>query len=203
MIQIIGNVLKRVRRTVELNRYDDFTIAEYLRKQGAEIGEDCRIEVRGLGTEPFLIRIGNHCTIGPDVWFLTHDGGTWLFTEEIPGLQKFGTIEILDNCFIGARVMLLPNVRVGPNAIVGAGSVVTKDVAPDSVVAGNPARIVSSLDEYRQKVLETWRVQEPKGYFASVGHGARPKPRDIHATKLRDRDLLREHLTRVLWAKKS
>ncbi len=201
MIQIIGKLFGRVRRSIELNRYDDFTIAEYLRKQGAQIGEHCRIEVRNLGAEPFLVRIGNHCTIAPEVGFLTHDGGTWVFTEEIPAVQKFGTIEILDNCFIGSGVMLLPNVRVGPNAVVGAGSVVTKDVPADCVVAGNPARVITSLDKYREKVLETWRKQEPDGYFADVKDGRKVAPHGIHERKLRDRDLLRDHLTRVLWAK--
>ena len=47
----------------------------------------------------------------------------------------------------------MPNVTIGPNVVVGACSVVTKDVPPDTVVAGNPARVVCTLDEYEKKCV--------------------------------------------------
>src|SRR5574341_1409761 len=132
MATIIGSVIRKIKKSIELNRYNDFTIAEYFRKQGAVVGENCRLEIRNLGADPYLIKIGNHCTIAPGAVFICHDGATWLFTEEFPSLQKFGTIEIMDNCFIGLHATILGNVRIGPNAIVGACAVVTKDVPPNS-----------------------------------------------------------------------
>ena len=51
---------------------------------------------------------------------------------------------IEENCFIGARAIIMPGIRVGHNSIVGAGAVVTKDVPPCSIVAGNPAKIMRS-----------------------------------------------------------
>lgn len=54
-------------------------------------------------------------------------------------------IEIFDNCFIGGHSILIGNLRIGPNAIVARGSVVTKDVNPGEIVAGNPAKVVGNF----------------------------------------------------------
>jgi acetyltransferase-like isoleucine patch superfamily enzyme len=58
-----------------------------------------------------------------------------------------GSVTICDDAWIGAGAILLPNVTVGEQAIVAAGAIVTKDVPPRTVVAGNPARVLRSLDE--------------------------------------------------------
>ncbi len=197
--RLIKAVFTKVARSIELARYDDFNIAEFFRKQGAQIGENNRIEVRHLSQEPFLIRIGNHCTIGPSVVFLNHDGGVWLFSEEDPSLQKFGTIEILDNCFIGLGVIILGNVTIGPNSIVGAGSIVSKNVPPNMVVAGIPARVICSVDEYKEKVIRQWKTLKPPGYFQGLGKGVKLSPREIQRLKSRDHLLLKEHLIKTLW----
>ncbi len=123
-----------------------------LRRMGVQIGERCRIYTTRFGGEPWLIRIGNHVCISNDVTFVNHNLN-WPFQDKYESLTSFGTIEILDNCQIGVNVTLLPNIRIGPNAIVGAGSVVTKDVPPNTVVAGNPARPICTLEEYEQKCL--------------------------------------------------
>lgn len=59
-----------------------------------------------------------------------------------------GTIEIFDNVFIGAHSVIMSNIKVGPNVIIAAGSVVTKDVPANSIVGGNPARIIGTFDRY-------------------------------------------------------
>ena len=173
MLHPLINIFRRLTNRYRLASYNDFTIAAYFRDQGARIGDDCRILVRTLGAEPFLVRIGNHCTIAGDVVFACHDGATWVFTEELPSLQSFGTIEVLDNCFIGYGAILLPGIRIGPNAIVGAGAVVTKDVPPNTVVAGCPAKPLCSLETYKQKIIATWNEQRPDGYFADLKDGVR------------------------------
>ena len=71
--------------------------------------------------------------------------------------EEVGCIEIMDNVFIGTNVTILNNVRIGPNAIVAAGAVVTKDVPENSVVGGVPARYICSFDEW----LEKRKVQYP------------------------------------------
>ncbi len=195
--EIIGcaiNILGRLHERVRLNMYDDFTIANYFRKSGAQIGLDNRIEIRSLGTEPYLVSIGNHCTIAPDVKVLTHDGGTWLFTNEVPSLQKFGKIEILDNCFIGVGAIIMPNVTIGPNSIVAAGAVVTKSVPANSIVAGNPAKVIESIDIYKEKAIRNWKNQMPDNYFKNLQSNVVYSAQDIHKEKLKNLNLLREHL---------
>lgn len=196
MFRLIRNIVRRFR----LLRYNDFTIAEYFRLQGAKIGNNCRIFIRSLGSEPFLVRIGDHCTIAPNVAFVTHDGGAWVFTEEIPSLQKFGTIEILDNCFIGYGAIIMLNVQIGPNAIVAAGAVVTKSVPANTIVGGCPARpLLCTLDQYKQKAIQNWANQRPQGYLADFKDGVRYDPGIIQAGKSRDFGLLRSHLVKLLW----
>lgn len=184
----------KIKRSYILSRYNDFTIAEYFREQGARIGEDNRLEIRDIGQEPYLLEIGNHCTIAPNVTFLRHDGGVWLFTEEDPSLQKFGPVVIKDNCFIGLGAIIMGNVTVGPDSVVGAGAVVTKDVAPGTVVGGNPARPLCTVAEYKEKVVKAWTEQKPPGYFSGVRPGSRYTPAHIQHLKERDASLLRAHL---------
>ncbi|MEU2429707.1 acyltransferase [Streptomyces sp. NPDC007861] len=91
----------------------------------------------GLGT----VSLGSHVAMGPDCLFITGDhpvpkaGGR--FSDHAP---VHSDIVVEDDVFIGARVTILPGVTIGRGAAVGACSVVTKDVPPEAVVAGNPAR---------------------------------------------------------------
>lgn len=199
---MISGLIGALRRRLEMRRYDDFTIAAYFRAQGAIVGEDCRILIRDLGPEPYLIRIGRHCTISTNVTFVTHDGGTWVFTEEHPSLQHFGPIHILDNCFIGTGATLMPGITVGPNAIVGAGAVVTRNVPANSVFAGVPAKHVSDLETYRLKCLRSWEAQRPHGYLVHLDDGTIHPPTAIHAAKLAQASLLRNHLERLFSQKR-
>lgn len=127
-----------------------------LKKQGLKIADDCRlITMPNFGSEPYLISIGKHVTISSEVLFLTHDGGTWVFREQEPykNVIKFGKIEISDNCFIGARATIMPGVTIGKNSVVGACSLVTKDIPANSVYAGVPAKYICSTEEYAKKCL--------------------------------------------------
>lgn len=96
----------------------------------------------------FLISIGNGCTICPNVRLIAHDAST----KKHLGYTKIGRIDIRENCFIGDSVIVLPNVTIGPDAVVGAGSVVTRDIPPGSVAAGNPAKVLGSLRDYLKKI---------------------------------------------------
>lgn len=194
VISMLKKIIKRIGKARELNKYTDFTIAKYFREQGAKIGENNRIEVRSLGAEPYLVRIGDHCTIAPGVKFVNHDGATWLFTDEVPSLQKFGTIEIMDNCFIGLGSILMGNIKIGPNSIVAAGAVVTKDVPEGTIVGGNPAKFICSIDEYKQKVISNWEKQKPQDYLSDLINHKAYSPEEIQRMKFRDLDILEKHL---------
>lgn len=156
-------------QSYEKRKYDPSTTAELLRKGGAQIGIGCQIIPKEIGAEPYLVKIGNHVTIASDVTFITHDGGTWLFRNEVPDLQVFGPIVIEDNCVIGQGAMLFPNIRIGPNSIVAAGSVVITDVPPSTIVMGVPARPFGSVEKYKEKCLERWQRQRPEGIVIEEG----------------------------------
>jgi acetyltransferase-like isoleucine patch superfamily enzyme len=174
-------------------KYNGWTIAEYFRKQGARIGENCFIQVRFLSTEPYLINIGNNVWIAPNVVFHTHEGGTWICSEEGTEIEVFGKIVIEDKCMIGACAHLLPNIRIGRNSIVGAGSVVITDVPPDSIVMGVPARVIGSSEKFKAKCIERWKEQKPPDYKGSE------QGKDAWAYKgYKDsRQILRQHLERL------
>ena len=65
-----------------------------------------------------------------------------------------GDIVVNDNVFIGAKAIIKYGITLGPNAVVAMGSVVTKDVAPNTVVGGNPARKICTYEEYALKTAE-------------------------------------------------
>lgn len=98
------------------------------------------------------INIGANCLIGADCLIVDNDfhagprfnphGDDYLFS-----LSSSMPVSIGDNCFLGARAIILKGVTLGHNCIIGAGSVVTKSFPPHSIVAGNPASLIGRLRE--------------------------------------------------------
>ncbi len=167
--KVLRSAWRKLARAYDLRKYSPATRAVYLRAQGAQVGEDCYIVPTSLGTEPYLVRIGNHVAIASGVQFITHDGACWLFRNEVPDLQVFGPIVIEDNVIIGQNAMLFPNVHIGSNSVIGAGSVVITDVPPNSIMFGVPARPFGALEKYREKCLERWRAQRPADVVIEPG----------------------------------
>jgi acetyltransferase-like isoleucine patch superfamily enzyme len=162
-MRIIMRMLKylfvKLKEINEEYKYNPSTIAEKFRNQGAKIGENCSIQIERLASEPYLVEIGNNVAIATGVRFLTHDGASFIFRDKFPALRYFGKIVIEDDCFIGARSIILPGVRIGRGSIVGMSAVVIRDVKPGSVVFGNPAIQVSTVEKYRERCLQEWRDQ--------------------------------------------
>lgn len=143
--KIYSKILKK------LNRY------KYAKYIGVNLGGNIRLMKNIIwGSEPYLITIGNNVTISNDVEFITHDGATWVFrnNEKYKNIIKYGKIKIGNNCFIGAKSILLPGTSLGENSVVAAGSVVTKKFPDNVVIGGNPAKIIKSTEEYIKKCVE-------------------------------------------------
>ncbi len=107
-------------------------------------------------SEPYLITIGDNTTISFDTVFVTHCGETRVLrnlanTERDKQTVIYKPITVGSNCFIGCRCTILPGVNIGNNVIIGAGSVVNKDIPDNMVCAGVPAKIICTLDEYKVK----------------------------------------------------
>lgn len=134
--------------------------AEYLRKHHLlnGIGENCMFQSRNFPMDPQMVKIHDNVTIAANVTLCTHDAirkvlmrrDGYMYSEHL------GAIEIMENSFIGIGTIILPNVRIGKDCIVSAGSVVTKDVPDGAIVAGVPAKVIGSFETLRQKrILET------------------------------------------------
>ena len=124
----------------------------------AGFGENCEWFCRSIPEEPYMVKLHDNVVISARVNFITHDVINDMLARKIgsnPGerLSEYymGTIEIFDNVVIGSDSTILYNTRIGPNAIIAAGSVVTKDVPEGAIAGGNPARIIGKTDDLLAK----------------------------------------------------
>lgn len=159
------NIFRGFTKTIDFVRFY-INPVKYARSIGVNVGERTSLMTWRFGSEPWLINIGDHVRITSNVRFITHDGGSWVFreNEKYKDVKKFGKIDIKDNCFIGNNVVLMPDITVGPNSVVGAGAVVTKDVPPGTVVAGVPAKVIMTVEEYAEKSLENTPPYDMEAY---------------------------------------
>lgn len=132
------------------------------------VGDNFFYQPRFIPSDPELIKFHNNITVASGVTFINHD----LIHNVMKNIDNreydyySGCIEVMDNVFIGSNSTILPNVKIGPNVVIAAGSVVTKDVPENSVVAGVPAKVIGSFDEYMNKrkntkghsVEDLWRI---------------------------------------------
>jgi acetyltransferase-like isoleucine patch superfamily enzyme len=150
-------MLKRIRTYLEKFRVRLASQEGYqniLRRRGASIGGGCDINKTCIFTEPYLVSIGENTRVSLRVKFVCHDGGVWALRKMglVPeAMATFGRITIGNNCSVGWDVTFLPGVTVGDNCVIGLGSIVTKDIPPNSVAAGVPARVIRSIEEYCNK----------------------------------------------------
>lgn len=106
-----------------------------------------------------LINIGDYTTISEGCIFLTHDYSiTNAFrsvgNEPKSDISLIRGISVGDNCFIGMKTIILPNCKIGNNCIIGAGSVVRGVIPDDSLVIGNPSKIIDSVSHHAEKWMK-------------------------------------------------
>lgn len=145
-IRYLLAILTRQHRVKWLKKHDVFGL----------LGEKVLYQPWRLPNNPKLIRIHNNVRIASNVTFYEHDGINFVFQNIKPGKWDIHQtcIEIFDNCFIGGNSTIIGNVSIGPNAIVAGGSVVTKDVAPGTIVGGNPAKVIGCFDDLLDKRMK-------------------------------------------------
>lgn len=155
----------------EYNRTDPYEgekRSQLMKKMFAELGENCYVEPPlhsnwggrhvHLGDGVYAnfnftlvddadIYIGSHCMFGPNVTIATAGHPIE------PGLRRKGyqyniPVHIGENVWVGANVVILPGVTIGDNSVIGAGSVVTKDIPANVVAVGNPCRVLREIGEH-------------------------------------------------------
>jgi acetyltransferase-like isoleucine patch superfamily enzyme len=147
-------LVRKAMKWARMRLYNEYTIAEYFRRQGARIGPGVRLLVRNLGSEPYLVSIGENTLVSNEVFFVTHDGATWVFRRSDPSVNRFGRIDIGANVFVGARTILLPGTSIGDRTIIGAGSVVRGSIPSGVVAAGVPARVIGSVEDFERRARQ-------------------------------------------------
>ncbi len=131
-----------------LHRVTSMEYADFLRRHGGfyHIGENTSINLAAVFTDPAYFKIGNNCALS-SCTLIGHDGIVRILNNAYnKKIDSVGKIEILDNSFVGHGAIILPNVTIGPNSVVAAGAVVTKDVPPGVVVGGNPAKTICTVE---------------------------------------------------------
>ena len=149
--------------------------ADYARKNKiyAHVGQNVAIQSRNIPLYPELISLHNNIVLASHVVFCTHDV-IHLVLNRLPEnerksyklKERIGCIEIMDNCFIGANTIILYDTRIGPNVIIGSGSVITKDCEPNSIYAGCPAKKIGTFEEFVKKRI----LNESSGDFSTTVH---------------------------------
>ena len=138
----------------------------YARSKGVKVGKHTRVLTSTLGSEPWLIEIGDHSTIASRVRILTHDGASSLVTDAKGRRYAFYKTKIGNRVMIGANSIIMPGVNIEDNVIVAAGSVVTKSVPSGYIVGGNPAKIIGNYESYIKKGLLEFstEIDSPQAY---------------------------------------
>lgn len=134
---------------LKLRRASAHERAELMRNQFYFLGKNVELYTFSFGTEPYLISIH-------DVDFVNHDVSVFNAAQYLGlrrgDIDKVGSIELFENCFVGARTILMPNSSVGKNSIVAAGSIVTKHIPDNEVWGGVPAKFIMKVDDYFAKI---------------------------------------------------
>ena len=148
---MLRSILRKIRDTLSPSRRNEnpMTLLDRLKQRGLVVGKNLKMQ-HGVvidSSHCWHIEIGDDVTLAPFVHILAHDASTKLHL----GYTRIGKVVIGHRVFIGASSIILPGVSIGPNVIIGAGSVVTHSVVANVVAAGNPARVICTIDEYIEK----------------------------------------------------
>ena len=128
---------------------------EYMKEHNilGYMGEDCVWGPWLVPLYPKLIKIHNNVRVHKSARIVTHDVVNGFLQNCRPDFdfgheERLGCVELMDNVYIAMNVTIMPDIRIGKNSIITAGSVVTSDIPENSIASGNPAKVVGRFDMY-------------------------------------------------------
>ncbi len=175
MFSFLKKIMRRIRGEPDI---------ELLVRNGMAVGvnlhmqDHCRIDISFC----WLISIGNNVTLAPNVSIIAHDTST----KRHLGYTKIGLVSIGDNTFVGQDATILPGVRIGRNCIIGAGSVVNRDVPDNSVFAGNPARFLCSTETFVSRNKELMANHPVFDFSWTTQSGVSEEKKHVMIERLQD-----------------
>lgn len=144
----------------------------FLRRKGIKIGKNIYWGTPRTitidTTRPCLLEIGDNVRLDSGLTILTHDFATYVFRLVYKDfVSATAKVKIGSNVYFGRNCTVLKGVTIGDNCVIGLGSLITKNIPPNSVVAGVPAKVISTLDDYyKKRKLES--VEEAKAYAREI-----------------------------------
>lgn len=175
----------KVKYLERFSKPEDFP--NILRMEGIQVGKGTIFYGPNTQTidreRPWMLKIGEYCKITRGTIILTHDYSRSVLRRaygEIVG--EAGETVIGNNVFIGMNSIILMGTHIGDNVIIGAGSVVSGTIPPNCVAAGNPARIIRTLDEH-YAIRKSKYVDEAKVYAKTFyeQYGRKPTIHEMNA----------------------
>lgn len=154
-------------------QYGDLPTWYYVKK-GLKVGSqfDRQSGTRLDISNCWLIEIGNNVVLANRVQLLAHDDSA----EQLCGYRKIGKIVIGNDVFIGANSLVLPGVTIGDGCVVGAGSVVSKSIPANSVAVGVPARVVGTIEDYKEKIDADIELAKKDGRMLDIQYDIHCRP---------------------------
>ena len=122
------------------------------------VGKDFVFFPRKIPQDPQFLSFGDNVVVATDVMFVNHDIIHEMFNADPKEIKKgrtyfknWGCTEVKDNVFIGAKSLIMPGITLGPDVVVAGGSVVTKNFSGGVIIGGNPAKVIGSIDDLKEK----------------------------------------------------
>lgn len=150
------SIVNFINKIIYPTRYSSDAYIKHMKKLGVKVGSNCHIfEPKSVNIDlyrPYLLELGNNVVLCAKSTILTHDYSHCVVCEKYGrNIGDAKPVKIGNNVFGGIDAMILMGTEIGNNVIIGAKSVVFGKIPDNCVVAGNPAKIICSIDEFYKK----------------------------------------------------